>query len=126
MNKLKAIEDTGRQVWLAGLGVYGAGWKYTVEKFDETFTKGNELINDLIATGETVETKLQEKLPKVKTIDLESRLADLKQKLGFNKVSTATRIEELTAKVDSLTAAVAQLATSEKKPARKAKTSAKK
>ncbi len=125
MSKLETIEATGRQVWLAGLGVYGAGWKYAIGKFDQTFTKSNQLINELIATGETVESKLKQKLPKVEPLNIEARLATVKQKLGLNKDSEASRIEQLTAKVDALTAAVAQLANTDKKPARKAKSTTK-
>ncbi len=127
MNTLKTIENLGRQAWLAGLGAYGTGWDFAIEKFDSSFEKGNKLINELISTGEKVEDKLQSKFDnKIPTMDFfENRLTEVKNKLGLNKVPQMDRVEELTAKVDNLTAAVNQLVANKKVKKTPAKASAK-
>ena len=51
MTTLKDVEKLGRQAWLAGLGAYGSGWKFAVEKFDETYSKTGEMLNELISEG---------------------------------------------------------------------------
>jgi len=129
MNTLKNIEKLGRQTWLAGLGAYGTGWKYAVDKFDETYTKTNSMVNELISEGEKVEHELQEKL-KAKEI-LDAKIVALKAKLGLGEESEVEKVEQLTAQVDNLTAAVAKLVESRQpakapKAAPKAKTAAKK
>ena len=132
MNTLKNLEKVGRQTWLAGIGAYGTGWKYAVEKFDETYVKTNELISEFITEGEKIEKELQEQIKSKMTID--ARVEELKDKLGLNDPSEAERIELLSLKVDQLTASVAELvkareakkAPAKKAPAVKAKAPAKK
>lgn len=126
MDTIKNIETLGRKAWLAGIGVYGTTWKYAVDKFDSTYAKTNEFVNELISEGEKVEKELQEKLQARDIID--SRVTELKNKLGLNEASDVERIEQLNAKVDNLIAKVAQLAetqevkalTKEKAPVKKA------
>ena len=107
MNTLKNVEKLGRQAWLAGLGAYGSSWKYAVEKFDQTYTKTNVLVNELISEGEKIEVELKEKM-KAKEI-LDSKIVALKDKLGLNEVSEAERLAELTSKIDVLADAVTKL-----------------
>ena len=135
MSTLKDVEKFGRQAWLAGLGAYGSGWKYAVEKFDETYSKTGNMLNELIVEGEKIEKDIQEKL-KAKEI-LDEKVNALKAKLGINDTTEAEKLEEINTKVDDLTAAVkklvearlAQEATTKPAPAKKTsvkKTSAKK
>ena len=107
MNTLKNVEKLGRQAWLASLGAYGSSWKYAVEKFDQTYTKTNALVSDLISEGEKIEVELQQKM-KAKEI-LETKIVALKSKLGLNEESEAERLVQLTTKVDALTDAVTKL-----------------
>ena len=107
MDTLKNIEKAGRQAWLAGIGAYGTGWKFAVEKFDETYAKTNDFVNDLITEGEKIEKELQEKINAKEIID--EKITELKNKLGLTELSEIERIEQLTAKVDNLTAAVSKL-----------------
>jgi len=107
MNTLKNVEKLGRQAWLAGLGAYGSSWKYAVEKFDQTYTKTNVLVNELITEGEKIEVELKEKM-KAKEL-LDTKIVALKDKLGLNEASEAERLGELTSKVDALTDAVTKL-----------------
>lgn len=107
MNTLKNIEVAGRKAWLAGIGVYGTGYKYAVEKFDETYVKTNELLNEFIVEGEKIEKNLQEQIKS--KVQIEARVNELKDKLGLNEMSEADRIDELSMKVDNLTAKVTKL-----------------
>jgi len=104
MSRLEKAEKLGRQAWLASLGAYGSGWKYAVEKLDETYTKTNALMNELISEGEKLETELQEKLNAKSVLD--GKISALKDKLGLNQVSDSERLADLDTKVDDLIAAV--------------------
>ena len=107
MNTLKELENAGRKTWLAGIGVYGTGWKYAVEKFDETYSRTNELISEFIVEGEKIEKQLQEEIKS--KVMIEARVNELKEKLGLNKMSEEDRLDALSLKVDKLTASVAEL-----------------
>lgn len=107
MSTLKSVEKLGRQAWLASLGAYGSGWKYAVNKFDQTYTKTNEMVNELISEGEKVEAELQEKLQAKALLD--SKITALKAKLGLTETNEAEQLDLLSAKVDTLTIAVSQL-----------------
>jgi len=107
MNTIKDIEEVGRKAWLAGIGAYGTGWKYAMEKFDDTYVKTNELLSDFIVEGEKIEKNLQEQLKSKVKID--ARVVELKEKLGLNEMSDADRLDALSLKVDNLTATVANL-----------------
>lgn len=126
MATLKDVEKLGRQAWLAGLGAYGSGWKFAVEKFDETYAKTGEVLNELITEGEKIEQDIQEKL-KAKEI-LDEKIVALKSKLGLDEPSEDEKLQEIDAKVDKLTTAVnalvearlAEQAPAKKAPAKKA------
>jgi len=125
MDTLKNIENISRKAWLAGIGAYGTGWKYAVDKFDETYAKTNEFVNELVTEGEKLEKELQEKLNAKEVID--SKVLELKDKLGLNEPSDIERIEALSNKVDNLTTKIAKLVESkEVKKAPKAKPAVKK
>jgi len=124
MDTLKNIENIGRKTWLAGIGAYGTGWKYAVNKFDETYAKTNEFVNELVSEGEKLEKEIQEKIQAKGAID--SKVIELKAKLGLGEVSDIEKIELLTVKVELLTAKVAKLVESrEVKKLPKAKTAVK-
>jgi len=108
MSAFEKVEKLGRQAWLANLGAYGTAWKYAVEKLDETYTKTNSLMSELVSEGEKLEADLQDKL-KARFV-LDSKINALKDKLGLNEASDATRLAELDSKVDDLISAVTKLA----------------
>lgn len=125
MSTFKKAEKLGRQAWLASLGAYGSGWKYAVEKLDETYTKTNALMSDLVSEGEKLEAELLDKLKARKVLD--TKIDALKEKLGLNEESDSARLAELDSKVDDLISAVENLvAKPVKKEAKKTKTATKK
>jgi len=125
MSTFENLEKLGRQAWLTGLGAYGVGVKYATETLDETYTKTNKLVNELMAEGEQIEKDLREKLKAKEHLD--EKIVSLKTKLGLNAPSKSQKLDELTATVDQLTDTVAKLiAAKQKKPAaKKAATSSK-
>jgi len=112
MDKLKELEKLGRKTWLAGIGAYGTSWDYAVEKFDETYAKTNEMINDLVLEGEKIEKELQEKIKS--NIEIEAKVEELKIKLGLSDLSETDKIEAVSDKVDKLTVKVEKLVKSRK------------
>lgn len=122
MSTFKKAEELGRKAWLANLGMYGAGWKYAIQKFDQTLVKTNELVNELVSEGEKLETEIKNRLKAKEVID--SKVSALKDKLGLNDVSETDRLAELAQKVDDLAVIVETLA--EKKAAKSAPKSSKK
>ncbi len=108
MSTFEKAEKLGRQAWLASLGAYGTGWKYAVEKLDETYTKTNALMNELVSEGEKLEAELQQKL-NAKAV-VEDKISALKDKLGLNQATESARLAELDSKVDDLIAAVEKFA----------------
>ena len=115
MNAFKKAEKLGRQAWLASLGAYGSGWKYAVEKLDETYTKTNALMSDLVSEGEKLEAELRDKLQAKMVLD--NKINALKDKLGLNDASDSERLAALDSKVEDLINAVTKLA---EEPAKKA------
>jgi len=81
--------------------------KFAVEKFDETYARTNEFVNELVSEGEKLEKELQEKIDARGVVD--ERVKELKAKLGLDEVSETDKIEELTAKVDNLTVKITKL-----------------
>ena len=124
MNTIENIEKLSRKTWLATIGFYGAGWKYAVEKFDETYTKTNEMISDLVTEGEKIEKDLKEQFES--KVQIDAKVAELKEKLGLTEMTEADRIDALSIKVDQLTASVAALVKKREAAAKKAAPAAKK
>ena len=112
MDTLKELEKISRKAWLAGIGAYGTSWDYAVEKFDETYAKTNEVINDLVLEGEKIEKDLQEKIKS--NIEIEAKVEELKIKLGLSNLSEVDKIEAVSDKVDKLTVKVEKLVKSRK------------
>ena len=108
MSTFEKAEKLARKAWLANLGMYGSGWKYAINKLDQTYTKTNELVNELVSEGEKIEAEIKIRL-KAKEM-IESKVSALKDKLGLNETSEAERLAELANKVEDLTSIVATLA----------------
>ena len=107
MSTLENFEKMGRQAWLAGLGAYGTGWKYAVNKLDQAYVETNSLVNELISRGETIQSELQGKLAANDLFD--EKITALKSKLGLGEPTEEERIAELSAKVDALVIAITEL-----------------
>lgn len=114
MTKLDAIkskvgdaEDFARKIWLAGLGAYGKSIDEVQGQYEKLNAEAGKVFDDLVVKGEQLEGEAKGKL-KEKT-NIESRVAEVRSKLGLDKQSNDDKIAELTAKIDALTTAVAKL-----------------
>lgn len=99
-------EQMARNIWLAGLGVYGK----TLEEGKDLEGKSAELFETLIAEGRNVENSTRETIEKQVSStsrNVERRVQDL-----FAKMSGVDpeRIDNLNDKVDALTAMVEKMA----------------
>ena len=121
MSTFEKAEKLARKAWLANLGMYGSGWKYAIKKLDQTYTKTNELVNELVSEGEKIEAEIKNRLKAKEVID--SKVSALKDKLGLNDVSETERLAELAKKIEDLAAIISTLA---EKKASAAKTTKKK
>lgn len=102
------VQHFARNVWLAGLGAYGKGSESLTEKLDKAYEESNQLFNDLVTKGTEIQTSLETKL-KAQT-NFESKVDEVREKLGLGQQATEQQIDELTAKVEALTDIVTQLA----------------
>ncbi len=107
--KINQAEDLARKIWLAGLGAYGKGY----DEAQDQYTEATKLFNDLVDKGEKLEgeakQKIQAETDSIKS-SVETRVADVRSKLGLDKSDSDEKIEELSAKIDALTEAVAKMA----------------
>lgn len=102
-------EEFARKIWLAGLGAYGKSIDEAQGRYEKLSTEANKVFDELVAKGENLESDAKGKLKKT-TSEVETRVADVRKKLGLDSDSSDDKIEELSAKVDALTEAVAKLA----------------
>ena len=108
-SKLNDAEDFARKVWLAGLGAYGKSVEEAQGRYEKLSTEASKMFDDLVKKGETLEDDARTKF-KETTNEVESRVNDVRQKLGLEPDTADQRIDELAAKIDALTEAVAKLA----------------
>jgi len=106
MTSVKDIEKISRNAWLASLGAYAKSWDFLVGKFDETYEGSNELFNELIEKGETIQKKLEAKVETNHVLD--EKIAQLRAQLGLDSNSDE-KITSLSAKVDAISKAVEKL-----------------
>jgi len=102
------VQSFARNVWLAGLGAYGKGSETITNKLDKAYEDSNQLFNELVCKGSEIQTSLEAKI-KEKT-HFESKVDEVRDKLGLNPTDSDEQIDALTAKVDALTDIVAELA----------------
>lgn len=110
-SKINEAEDFARKVWLAGLGAYGKSVEEAQGRYDKLSEEASKMFDELVSKGETLEDDARNKF-KSTTNDVETRVADVRKKLGLDVDHSDQKIEELSAKVDALTEAVAKLAAS--------------
>jgi polyhydroxyalkanoate synthesis regulator phasin len=106
--KVTEAEEFARKIWLAGLGAYGKSFDEAQGQYEKISAEAAKVFEELVAKGSSLETEAKDKF-QVKA-NVESRVAEVRSKLGLDKVSADTRVEELSAKIDALTDAVAKLA----------------
>ncbi|WP_299074013.1 phasin family protein [uncultured Paraglaciecola sp.] len=106
--KVTEAEEFARNIWLAGLGAYGKSFDEAQGRYEKMSAEATKLFEELVVKGSKIESEAKDKF-QVKD-KVETRVAEVRQKLGLDKVSADQKVEELSAKIDALTDAVAKLA----------------
>jgi polyhydroxyalkanoate synthesis regulator phasin len=106
--KVTEAEEFARKIWLAGLGAYGKSFDEAQGQYEKISAEATKVFEDLVVKGSKLETEAKDKF-QVKA-NVESRVSDVRKKLGLDKVSSDQKVEELSAKIDALTDAVAKIA----------------
>lgn len=110
MKTVAAIEKTGRQVILAGLGVVGLGKDYAIKRFDLLMDDFNGFVNDLLIRGEEVDNNLAVGGVKDKVFRAKQRRIDhIRKQLGLGDPHI-NELDNLSHKVDELTKVINKLA----------------
>ena len=108
MSTKDAVQKVARNIWLAGLGAYGKSAQTVTEQFDKAYVESNQLFNDLLARGDELQTSLTQRIND-KT-QFESKVDEVRAKLGLNQNISDEQLDALSSKVEALTTAVAVLA----------------
>lgn len=111
--KINEAEEFARKIWLAGLGAYGKSVDEAQGRYEKLSADASKMFEDLVTKGESIEGDAKTKV-KEATSEVETRVADVRRKLGLDADPADQKIEELSAKVDALTEAVAKLAAAQK------------
>jgi polyhydroxyalkanoate synthesis regulator phasin len=106
--KVNEAEEFARKIWLAGLGAYGKSFDEAQGRYEKISVDASKMFDELVVKGSKIETEAKDKF-QVKD-KVETRVAEVRKKLGLDKVSADEKVEELSAKIDALTDAVAKLA----------------
>ncbi|WP_018690707.1 phasin-related domain-containing protein [Algicola sagamiensis] len=105
--KVDLAEGLARKIWLAGLGAYGKGIDEVQDRYEKVNQEASHFFDELVEKGERLEQETKDRL-KEKTA-LETRVSEVRQKLGLDSTDTEKRIEELSLKIDALAEAVSKL-----------------
>ena len=106
--KVNEAEEFARKIWLAGLGAYGKSFDEAQGRYEKISVEASKMFEELVVKGSKIETEAKDKF-QVKD-KVETRVAEVRKKLGLDSVSADEKVEELSAKIDALTDAVAKLA----------------
>ena len=117
--KVNAAEDFSRKIWLAGLGAYGKSYEEVVGRIENLNTESTKVFDSLVTKGEKLEAKGKEIIKDKADFNVNSRVNEIREKLGMNAKGTDERISELSAKIDTLTEVVTKLVATPAKRATK-------
>ena len=106
--KVNEAEEFARKIWLAGLGAYGKSFDEAQGQYEKISVEASKMFDELVVKGSKIEGEAKDKF-QVKD-KVETRVAEVRKKLGLDNVSADQKVTELSAKIDALTDAVAKLA----------------
>jgi len=108
MSTKDTVQKFARNVWLAGLGAYGKSAETLTEQFDKAYVESNQLFNDLLSKGDELNQSLQQRI--ADKTQFESKVDEVRAKLGLNQTISDDQLDVLATKVEALTAAVTLVA----------------
>lgn len=126
--------DTARKIWLAGIGAYGRAFSEAQETVAKLTGESARVFDDLVAKGEAIEKKVEERGRKVAqqvapaAHSLDERIKRMRERImhGDEQGSLAEEVAQLRARVAALEAEVDELKGAKAKAAPKRKTAKKK
>ena len=125
--------DTARKIWLAGIGAYGRAFSEAQETVAKLTGESARVFDDLVAKGEAIEKKVEERGRKVAAQvapaahTLDERIRRMRERImhGEDYGDLATDLAKLAARVAALEAEVDALKGAKRKAAPKRKTAKK-
>ncbi len=109
--------DTARKIWLAGIGAYGRAFSEAQETVAKLTGDSARVFDELVARGEEIERKVEEKGRKVAAqvtpslAPLDDRIRKMRERIGLGDARRADddELDELRARVAALEAEVESL-----------------
>jgi hypothetical protein len=116
--------DTARKIWLAGVGAYGRAFSEAQESLAKLTGESHRVFEELVAKGEAIEKKVEERGRKVAAQmgpgahALDERIRRMRERLlsGEDHGALAEEVRELSARVARLEALVEKSGAKPKKP----------
>lgn len=126
--------DTARKIWLAGIGAYGRAFSEAQETVAKLTGESTRAFEDLVAKGEAIEKKVEERGRKVAAQiapaahTLDERIRRMRERILHteDQSSLADEVADLRARVATLEARIAELSSAKKKSSPRKKSAAKK
>jgi polyhydroxyalkanoate synthesis regulator phasin len=106
--KVNEAEEFARKIWLAGLGAYGKSFDEAQGRYEKISVEASKMFDELVIKGSEIETEAKDKFQVKEKV--ETRVAEVRKKLGLDNKTADEKVDELSAKIDTLTEAVAKLA----------------
>lgn len=114
-----AALPVARNLWLAGLGVYGTAFDEAVKRSEGSRKRVGELFDTFITKGTEVEGQTRDAVSKARdevtkaretaNLNIEGQVEKFRASLKFPFIPTVTRIQELEAEIAALTKKVNSL-----------------
>ncbi len=125
--KSQAPADTARKIWLAGIGAYGRAFTEAQETVAKLSSDGSRVFDDLVAKGEQIERKVEERGRKVAErmgpagTAFEERIKRMRERIGHigDDPALEERIAALEARVAKLEAPAGAKPRAKRKSAKK-------
>lgn len=102
---VNSLTSLTRSIWLAGLGAYAKTNEKVIDSADKAYESANETFQQLLSRGESMQ---EEANTKAKT-ELDTRVNQLKDRLGLTESDSEQKLTALSNRVELLAEAVAAL-----------------
>lgn len=119
--------DTARKIWLAGIGAYGRAFSEAQEQVAKLTGESHRVFEDLVAKGEAIEKKVEERGRKVAervapgTLAIDERIRRMRERIGLGEDQSglADEVRRLSERVARLEAIIGDAPAKKTRPARK-------
>jgi hypothetical protein len=120
--------DTARKIWLAGIGAYGRAFSEAQEQVAKLTGESHRVFEDLVAKGEAIEKKVEERGRKVAArvapgaLGFDDRIKRMRERIGLGEDHSglADEVRTLSERVARLETLIGEAPAKKARPARKA------